>query len=181
MMGPMGIGVLWVRRSILDEMPPYQAGSNMAHGISRDDWEYSQGARKFGAGTPNVSGPVGLASAIDFIRSLGQESMWAHEQELTAHLLAVLSRQKGVRILGGRAVRDRISLCCFTVDSIEPEALALKLDQYGIAIRAGDMASLPLLERFGVKHAARVSLYIYNSSEQIDEFARAMASIVGGS
>src|SRR5690348_12272494 len=67
MMGPMGIGVLWVRRSILDEMPAYQAGSNMAHGVSRDDWEYSPAARKFGAGTPNVSGPVGLATAIDFI------------------------------------------------------------------------------------------------------------------
>ena len=178
-MGPMGIGVLWVRRSILDEMPPYQAGSNMAHGISRDDWKYSEAARKFSAGTPNVSGPVGLAAAIEFIRTLGHDKMWNHEQELTAHLLDVLSRQKGVRILGGRAIRDRISLCCSTVDSIEPEALAVKLDQYGIAIRAGDMASLPLLERFGVKHAARVSLYVYNTLEEIDEFVRALALIIG--
>ena len=178
MMGPMGIGVLWVRRSLLDEMPTYQAGSNMAHAVSRDDWEYSEAARKFGAGTPNVSGPVGLAVAINLIRTLGQQQVWNHEQGLTAHLLELLARQKGVRMIGGGAARNRISLCCFTVDSIDPEILARKLDQYGIAIRAGDMASLPLLQRFGVKRAARVSLYLYNAVAEIDEFARRLAVIV---
>src|SRR5262249_26078492 len=161
MMGPMGIGVLWARRSVLEEMPPYQAGSNMAHAVSRDDWEYSEAARKFGAGTPNVSGAVGLASAIDFIRTLGQKQIWEHEQELTARMLAALARQKGVRILGGKTTRNRISLFSFTAESIEPERLALKLDQHGIAFRAGDMAALPLLERVGTRRAARVSLYVY--------------------
>lgn len=180
MMGPMGIGLLWVRRAVLDEMPPYQAGSNMAHAVSRDQWEYSEAARKFGAGTPNVSGPVGLAAAVEFIRTLGRARMWGHEEELTAHMLEVLSRQKGIRILGGRAIRDRISLFCFTVDSIEPEDLARRLDQYGIAIRAGDLASLPILERFGVRRAARVSLYVYNTIEEIDEFARVIAIVIRG-
>ena len=174
-MGPMGTGVLWARRSLLDEMPPYQAGSNMAHGVSRDEWEYSRAARKFGAGTPNVSGAVGLATAIEFIRSIGFEKLRAHEQELAGHALEVLSRQKGLRILGGRTAQPRISLFCFAVDGIAPEALAAKLDESGIAIRAGDMAALPLLERFGVKRAARISLYIYNSLEEIDEFARVLA------
>lgn len=178
MMGPMGVGVLWVRRAILDQIPPYQAGSNMAHAVSRDDWEYSEGARKFSAGTPNVSGPVGLAAAIEFIRALGYERMWAHEQELTRHFLEVISEQKAVRLVGGRETQNRIALFCFTTDSIEPEELARRLDQYGIAIRAGDLASLPLLERFRLKRAARASLYAYNTTEEIDEFAHKLGLIL---
>ncbi|HKT24989.1 MAG TPA: cysteine desulfurase [Terriglobales bacterium] len=178
MMGPMGVGVLWVRRAILDEMPPYQSGSNMAHAVSREDWEYSEAARKFSAGTPNVSGPVGLAAAVEFIRALGYERMWSHEQRLTAHLGEVLSAQKGLKVVGGCETRNRISLFCFTADSIQPEDLAHRLDQYGIAIRAGDMAALPLLRRFGIKRAARASLYVYNTTDQIDEFADKLDSIL---
>ena len=131
LMGPMGIGVLWARRSILEDMPPYQAGSNMAHAIAKEHWEYSEAGRKFGAGTPNVSGPVGLAAAIAFIQRIGFEQMRDH-----------------------------------------------KLDQNGIAIRAGDMASLPLLQRFGVNRAARASLYLYNTTDEIDEFGRRLAAIL---
>ena len=177
-MGPMGVGVLWVRRAILDQMSPYQSGSNMAHAISRDEWEYAEGARKFGAGTPNVCGPVGLAAAIEFIRALGYERMWTHEQELTRHLLEVLSEHKGIRLVGSRETQNRISLFCFSTDSIEPEELARRLDQYGIAIRAGDMASLPLLQRFGLKRAARASLYVYNTPGEIDEFAHKLGVIL---
>jgi cysteine desulfurase / selenocysteine lyase len=177
-MGPMGVGVLWVRRAILDLMLPYQSGSNMAHAISRDEWEYSEAARKFSAGTPNVCGPVGLAAAIEFIRTLGYERMWTHEQELTRHLLEVLSGHKRIRLVGGRETQNRVALFSFTADSIEPEELTHKLDQYGIAMRAGDLASLPLLERFGVKRAARASLYVYNTTEEIDEFARRLTMIL---
>jgi cysteine desulfurase/selenocysteine lyase len=177
-MGPMGIGVLWARRSILDEMPPYQAGSNMAHGIGRNEWHYSEAARKFGAGTPNVSGTVGLVAAINFIRSVGYQKMRNHEQQLTNHLRDVLSRQKGVRVLGGLETQNRICLFCFSVDSIQAEELARRLDQAGIALRAGDMASLPLLQRFGVKQAVRASLYLYNTNEEIDTFARELAAVI---
>ena len=177
-MGPMGIGVLWARRSILDEMQPYQAGSNMAHGIGRDEWQYSEGARKFGAGTPNVSGTVGLVAAINFVRSVGYQQMWDHEQLLTTHLRDVLLRQKGVRILGGPQIQNRICLFCFSVDSIQEEELARRLDQAGIALRAGDMASSPLLQRFGAKQAVRASLYLYNTKDEIDTFARELAAAV---
>lgn len=177
-MGPMGVGALWVRRAILDQLPPYQSGSNMAHAISRDEWEYSEAARKFSAGTPNVSGPVGLAAAVEFVLALGYEQMRSHEQELMRRLVQVLSEQNGIRLVGSRETQNRISLVCFTTDSIEPEELARRLDQYGIAIRAGDMASLPLLERFGLKRAARASLYVYNTTEEIDEFARRLRMIL---
>ena len=176
-MGPMGIGVLWARGSILDQMPPYQAGSNMAHGTGLEDWEYSQGARKFGAGTPNVSGPLGLAAALDFIRSVGYHNMWNHEQQLIAHFRARLSRQKGIHILAEQEIEDRISLFSFTLDGIPAEDLARKLDQYGIAIRAGDLAAFPLLQRFGTRRAARVSMYIYNTIEEVDYFARILSTV----
>jgi len=178
-MGPMGTGVLWAKRSILDQMPPYQAGSNMAHGISLEEWEYSEGGRRFGAGTPNVSGPVGLAAALDFIKSIGFDQLWKHEQQLTAHLHEVLSTQKGIHLIGRGEIEERISLYCFKVDSVEAEDLARRLDQHGIAIRAGDIASLPLLERFGVKRAARASLYLYNTTAEIDSFADKLGMIAG--
>jgi cysteine desulfurase / selenocysteine lyase len=178
LMGPMGVGVLWVRRSIIDDMQPYQSGSNMAHAVTRDNWEYSEAAHRFGAGTPNVSGPVGLVAAVAFIRELGFQRIKEHEQELTSHLLDGLSQQKRVRILGGRQIQNRISLFCFAVDGLEPEDLARRLDQEGIAIRAGDMASFPLLQRFGLKRVARVSLYIYNDTTEIDRFTRALRRII---
>lgn len=183
MMGPMGIGVLWCRRELLDELPVYQAGSNMAHtashATSKDEWEYAEGARRFSAGTPNASGPVALAAAIRFLQSIGYREMRAQEEKLTGRLLEVLSRQKGIKVLGGHEVQNRISLCCFSVDFMEPEELARRLDHYGIAIRAGDLASLPLLERFGVKRAARASLYVYNTTDEIDMFGRRLAHILG--
>jgi len=177
LMGPMGVGILWVRRSILDHMPPYQAGSNMAHATGFDEWEFSLGARKFGAGTPSVSGPVGLAAALDFIKSIGYRNMWNHEQQLTARLHECLSRQKGVRILGEQT-QERISLFSFTVEGMPAEDLARRLDQYGIAIRGGDLAALPLLQRFGLKQAARASLYIYNTVDDVDNFARSLGLVV---
>ena len=176
-MGPMGIGVLWARKSILDQMPPYQAGSNMAHGRALEEWEYSDGARKFGAGTPNVAGPVGLAAAIDLIQSIGYSNMWRHEQELTARVHECLSRQKGIRIVGEADIHNRISLFSFTLDGMRADELASRLDQYGIAIRAGDLAAMQLLQRLGVKQAARASLYVYNTTAEIENFARILSSV----
>jgi len=177
LMGPMGVGVLWARKSILEQMPPYQAGSNMAHARGLEEWEYSGAARKFSAGTPNVSGPVGLAAALDFIRSLGHSNLWNHEQQLTAKMHERLSSQRGVRILGEAKIQDRISLFSFTLESMNAEDLARKLDQYGIAIRAGDLASVQLLQRLGVKQAARSSLYVYNTADDIDNFAHVLGAI----
>ena len=176
-MGPMGIGVLWARKSILEEMPPYQAGSNMAHAHGLEEWEYSEAARKFGAGTPNVSGPVGLAAAIDAIHSIGYANMWRHEQKLTARFQECLSGQKGIRILGHPEVHERISLFSFTLEGMPANELARSLDQYGIAIRAGDLAAMQLLQRFGVKQAARASLYVYNTLDEIDKFAHILKAV----
>ncbi len=177
MMGPMGTGVLWGRRALLDAMPPYQAGSNMAHEISLDSADYSPGSLKFGAGTPNVSGPVGLAAAMRFIDTIGYAALRGHEEMLTRHALARLANIPGVRILGSTVASGRIGVLSFVVEGMQTQDIVTALDAKGIAIRGGDLASLPLLMRLGVRNAARASIYLYTTVEEIDRLADALAFV----
>jgi cysteine desulfurase / selenocysteine lyase len=174
MMGPMGTGVLWGRRALLDAMPPYQAGSNMAHEISLESAHYSAGALKFGAGTPNVSGPVGLAAAMRFIDTIGYESLRDHEQMLTRHALSRFGELAKVRILGSSIAAERIGVLSFVVEGVQALNVVTALDAKCIAIRGGDLASLPLLKRLGTSHAARVSFYLYTTIEEIDRLVDAL-------
>ena len=171
MLGPMGVGVLWGRRELLEAMPPYQAGSNMAHEVDLEGQQLSQAALKYGAGSPNASGPVGLAAAIDFIRGLDQPAMAAHEREINRRMIARLSAIKGLRLFGTNDPAKRVSVFSFTVPGRAPLEILRALDAEGIAIRAGDLASLPLLEHLGVTAAARASCYLYTSLAEIDRFA----------
>jgi len=170
MCGPMGIGALWTRRDLLDAMPPFQAGSNMAHEVELESAaaHFADGGLKFEAGTPNVAGAVGLAAAIRFLESLGRKELWTREQELTEYALASLSKIKGLRILGPMKSSERISVFSFVVENRKPLDIAASLDRLGVAVRAGDLASLPALKRFGVTAAVRASCYIYTSTEDID-------------
>jgi cysteine desulfurase/selenocysteine lyase len=177
MMGPMGSGVLWGRRALLEAMPPYQAGSNMAHGVDFESADYAPGALRFGAGTPSVADAVGLAAAIRFLEGLGRAEVWARERTLVAHALRRLGAVPGLRLLGSDRAEDRVGVFSFVLEGKEPEALLAGLDQRGIAIRAGDLASLPLLRRFGVARAARASLYLYTSEDEIDRLADALTAM----
>jgi cysteine desulfurase/selenocysteine lyase len=170
MCGPMGIGALWARRELLDAMPPFQAGSNMVHEVELESAPvcFAEGALKFEAGTPNVAGAVGLAAAVRFLESLGRKELWTREQGLTEHVLSRLGKVKGLRILGPTKASERISVFSFVVENGKPLDIAASLDRLGIAVRAGDLASLPALKRFGVTAAVRASCYIYTSAEDID-------------
>ncbi len=170
MCGPMGIGGLWARRELLDAIPPFQAGSNMVHEVELESApaRFAEGALKFEAGTPNVAGAVGLAAAIRFLESLGRKELWTREQELTEYALASLSKIKGLRILGPMKSNERISVFSFVVENRKPLNIAASLDRLGVAVRAGDLASLPALKRFGATAAVRASCYIYTSTEDID-------------
>ena len=178
MLGPMGVGVLWGRRELLDAMPPYQVGSNMAHEIDIVGEQLSAGGLKYSAGTPNVSGPVGLAAAIDFIRSIGFPAIMEHERSITRHMLARQADMPRVRMLGSTDAMARVSVFSFLVDGRSPLELVRALDAKGIAIRAGDLASLPLLQRFGVSAAARASCYLYTTTEEIDRFCDVLAEAI---
>jgi cysteine desulfurase/selenocysteine lyase len=177
MLGPMGTGVLWARREILESMPPYQAGSNMAHEVDFDSrsTHFAQGAWKFEAGTPNVPGPVGLAAAIEFLESLGRKDLWTREQELTRHALSAFREVKGLRILGPMEPTDRVSVFSFVLEKREAPDIVGALDARGLAVRGGDLASLPLLKRMGVTAAVRASCYAYTTAEEIDQLVAELA------
>lgn len=178
MCGPMGVGVLWARRSLLEAMPPYQFGSNMAHDVRMHDAHFSDGALKFGAGTPNVAGAVGLAAAADFLSSLGRDNTWRHEQRVAARMLERLQSMRGVRLIGSETTSDRVGVFSFTVGGRSPSAVAVALDADGIAVRGGDLASLPLLERLGAPAAVRTSCYLYTTLDEVDRFADSLERIV---
>jgi len=177
MLGPMATGVAWGRLELLDAMPPYHVGSNMAHEVDFERASLEHGALKFQAGTPDVAGPVGLAAAIDFLTALGKDATWRHDQELVRHGLARLREVKGLRIIGPTSAHDRVPVFTFAIDGKSPAAIANALDTRGIAIRAGDMAALPLLKRFGVSEAARASAYVYSTTSDLDRLVQALAEI----
>jgi len=180
MCGPMGIGALWARWELLDAMPPFQAGSNMAHDVEIESVpsHLAEGGRKFEAGTPNVHGAVGLAAAVNFLNSLDRKTLWAREQQLTQYILSAFKKIKGLRILGPAEPNERISVFSFVVENRQPLEVVGELDTVGIAVRAGDLASLPLLKRLNVTAAVRASCYIYTSTEEID---RLVAGLQGKS
>lgn len=174
MLGPMGVGVLWARQDLLEAMPPYQSGSNMAHDIDVDSMHLSRGALRFGAGTPSVADAVGLAAAIQFIKSIGQKALWEHEQMLTRRFMERAGAIRGICILGSLDPSRRVSVFAFDVKGIPARDVLTALDRRGIAIRAGDLASLPLLKRLGLTTAARASCYLYTTMDEVDALTNAL-------
>jgi cysteine desulfurase/selenocysteine lyase len=155
-------------------MPPFHVGSNMAHEVGFDRAEIEHGAQKFQAGTPDVAGPVGLAAAIAFLEQAGPQALWRHDQELVRHGLDRLSRIPALRLIGPKTPEHRIPVFTFSLAGKAPAAVAKALDAQGIAIRAGDMAARPLLDRFGLTEAARASAYVYSTREDLDRLADAL-------
>ena len=177
MLGPMASGVVWGRLDLLEAMPAYHVGSNMAHEVDFERASLEHGALKFQAGTPDVAGPVGLTAAMEFLTGLGADGMWRHDQDLVHHGLARLRDVKGLRIIGPSSAADRVPVFTFAIDGKSPVAIAKALDAKGIAIRAGDMAALPLLKRFGVSEAARASAYVYSTTSDIDHLVEALIAL----
>lgn len=174
MLGPMGVGVLWARRELLDAMPPYQLGSNMAHDVDVESAQYEHAALKYGAGTPNVAGPIGLPAAIAYVNTIGRNAILDHERALTVHALNRLRGIRGLALLGPSRAADRVPVFSFVLQGVPPIEVVRRLDVEGIAIRAGDLAALPLLKRFGVAAAARASCYFYSTTGEIDRLGAAL-------
>lgn len=174
MVGPMGVGVLWARRELLDDMAPYQAGSNMAHQVDLTSQEFEHAARKFGAGTPNVAGAVGVAAAVEYLRRQDRTAIERHEAHLTHYALDRLTRIPGLRLLGPHSAAQRLPVFSFVLARHSPSQILEFADARGIAIRAGELAALPLLKRFGVAAAARASCYLYTEKSELDRLAEAL-------
>ena len=174
MCGPMGIGLLWGRRELLEEMPPYHGGGEMIDRVFDDYSTYAPVPHKFEAGTPNAAGAVGLVAAMDFLDGIGHDALWQHEQMLTRYGLARLSEVPGLRMFGPRDVEERTAVFSFEIEGMHPHDIATVLDSQGVAIRAGHHCAQPLMRRLAVPATTRASCYLYNTTGEIDRLVEAL-------
>ncbi len=171
MCGPTGIGVLWARRELLDEMPPFLGGGEMIESVWMDRTTFAPPPHKFEAGTMPIAQAVGLAAAIDYLSEAGLDAMRAHELQLTERALDVLGEIEGLRILGPTESADRGSAISFTVEGVHPHDVSQVLDDLGVAVRAGHHCAWPLHRAFGVRASTRASFYLYNTLAEADALA----------
>jgi cysteine desulfurase / selenocysteine lyase len=170
--GPTGIGVLYGREEVLREMPPWQGGGDMILSVSFERTTYNELPWKFEAGTPNMSGAVGLAAAIDYVEGLGLDRVAAHEHQLLEAATAELERIPGLTIIGTAAHKGAV--VSFTLEGIHPHDLGTILDSEGIAVRTGHHCAMPVMEYFGVPATTRASFGCYNTREEVARLAAAL-------
>lgn len=167
MLGPTGIGCLWGRRAILEDMPPFMGGGEMIRSVSYEGARYNDLPWKFEAGTPSIMEGIGLGAAVDYLQALGMERVREHEEGLTAYALERLSALRGVTVHGPPA-DQRGGAVAFTVDGLHPHDIATLLDEDAIAVRAGHHCAQPLHNKLGLAATTRASFYVYNLPEEID-------------
>ena len=177
LMGPMGIGVLYGREELLEQMPPFLTGGEMIDSVSRYDAKYAQLPHKFEAGTVNAAGAVGLQAAIAYIGSVGFETMEQRELALTARTLSGLRSIPHVHVLGSEKPEEHTGILTFTIDNVHPHDVSEILIADGIAVRAGHHCAQPLLQHLGVSSATRASFMFYNTEEEADAFLASVATV----
>lgn len=175
--GPMGIGVLYGKKELLDAMPPFLSGGEMIEYVTRDSATYAELPHKFEAGTVNAEGAVGLAAAIDYIEGVGYDKIEAIEKELSAYAIETLSKNKYVRILGSKDPKKHSGIINFILEGVHPHDVSTILDSKGIAVRAGHHCAQPLLQHLKINSTTRASLSFYNTKEEIDALAVALSDI----
>jgi len=169
MYGPTGVGVLYGREQLLDRMPPWQGGGEMILKVTFAKTTYNALPNKFEAGTPNISGGIGLGAAVDFLSGLDRDAAQAHEDALLHHATATLNKVHGLRIVG--TAPDKASLVSFVVEGVHPHDLGTILDEDGIAVRTGHHCAMPVMDFFKVPATARASFAFYNTFDEIDRLA----------
>jgi cysteine desulfurase / selenocysteine lyase len=173
--GPTGIGVLWARRELLEQMPPFLGGGEMISSVTYEKSTWARVPHKFEAGTPAILEGIGLKAAVDYVQAIGYDAMAEHEASLTEHALASLSRIEGLRILG--QAQDRGGVVAFALDKAHAHDVATLLDRQGIAVRAGHHCAEPLMHRFGLDSTARASFGIYTTHDEIDVLTAALIRV----
>jgi len=164
--GPTGIGALYGKAALLDQMPPYQGGGDMISSVTFEKTVYNKVPYKFEAGTPHMAGAVGLRAAVEYLDRLGLDAIAAYEHELLGYATEKVSALPGVRLIG--TARQKAGVLSFVMDGVHPHDIGTILDQEGIAIRTGHHCAQPVMERFGVDATARASFSFYNTKEEID-------------
>jgi len=168
MLGPTGVGVLYARRELLEEMDPFLGGGEMIRRVRLDEATWNDVPWKFEAGTPNIGDVCAFGAALDYLEGLGMENVRAHELELVRAALRRLSQVSGVTVYGPESPEARGGVIAFNLEEIHPHDLGTVLDRHGIAIRAGHHCAQPLMTRLGVVATARASFYVYNTVDELD-------------
>ena len=177
MLGPTGIGILWGRKEILAQMPPFMTGGDMISRVTFAGADWNELPWKFEAGTPAIAQAIGLGYAVDYLNRLGMPHVRRHEIELTTYAFNRLSQVEGVRIYGPPDPTARGGAVAFTLGDIHPHDVAAVLDGEGIAVRAGHHCAMPLHDKLGLTATTRASFYIYNSPEEVDRLAAGLDKV----
>jgi len=173
--GPTGVGVLYGRKELLDAMPPYQGGGEMILSVGYDKTEFKHAPHKFEAGTPDISGPIGLAVAMDYLDAIGRENIWKHDQELARYTYEKLAALHDIRLFGPKS--NRAGLVSFLLKDVHAHDVVTLADQAGIALRGGHHCTQPLMHKLGVESTARASFYFYNTKAEVDRFIEVIREI----
>lgn len=174
-LGPTGVGILWGRLELLNEMEPFLTGGSMIETVTMTDATWASAPKRFEAGVPNMAQAVGLAAAIRYLEELGMDNIAKHEHELTSYALEKFKDLAGVKVIGPKSNVDRGSVISFTMDGIHPHDVGQVLDQYGIAVRTGHHCAWPLMKKLGLVGTTRASFYIYNDESDVDSLISAIS------
>ncbi len=175
MLGPTGVGVLFGKPELLEEMDPFLGGGEMIKTVNMETSTWNDIPHKFEAGTPNIAQAIGLGTAVDYLNNMGMENVHAHEQDLLQYAVDILSNISGITLYGNP--QNRGGVVSFNVEDIHPHDVAQFLDNDGIAVRAGHHCAQPIMKRLGVSATCRASVYLYNTKNEIDRLASSLEKI----
>jgi len=177
MLGPTGVGVLYIKRALMDEMTPYMYGGDMVETVGQEEATYHRGYMKFEAGTPNIADVIAFGSALDYLTSVGLDVITAHDKELLAYAKLCFSKYSAVKIFSPAKIENCGGVLSFVIEGVHPHDIATIFDQEGVAIRSGLHCAEPLVRRLGVSTTARMSFYLYNTKHDVDVAEKALKKV----
>ena len=177
MLGPTGVGVLWVRKEILETMPPFHGGGDMIREVHKYETTWNDLPYKFEAGTPNIADVIGFSAAIDYLSNIGMDAIRQHEIDLTKYALEKMSQVKGITIYGVKDILNRGGVISFNFHDVHPHDVATIIDREGIAVRSGHHCAQVLMERLNVAATNRASFYIYNTKDDVDKLIKSLEKV----
>jgi len=177
MLGPTGIGVLFGKEKLLEEMPPFYFGGDMISEVTYESAKWNDLPYKFEAGTPNIADAIATGYAIDYLNQVGMKEIFNHEEEITHYALDRFNNLKNYKIIGPKGKSDRGGVISFTHNTLHPHDIGEILDKFGIAIRTGHHCAMPLVRSYEIVAAARASFYLYNTKEEIDMFINGLLDV----
>ncbi|OLE21973.1 MAG: cysteine desulfurase [Catenulispora sp. 13_1_20CM_3_70_7] len=177
MLGPTGVGVLWGRRDLLEELPPFLGGGEMIQTVTMEKPTYAGLPHKYEAGTPPIAEVVALGAAVDYLNAIGMDKVAAHEHAITEYALKRLQEVDGLRIIGPATTEDRGAAISFTLGDIHPHDVGQVLDEHGIAVRVGHHCARPVCVRFGIPATTRASFYLYSTPAEVDALVEGLDQV----